>query len=178
LPPRVRDDLRAEAIRPWLAAGAIVEWADDMPQRAAGPGEPQDVYVTAIAGDGAASDDSRQEHAMAGILFVAGRPTTHITVHVGYVARLLEGMRFDDRLLADGPRRTRDRLLARVLGRVVAHELGHLLLGSTAHAGSGLMRANQSMARLTAFRDPAFPLLLPAMPSCLEARLAVGAEFR
>ena len=33
-----------------------------------------------------------------------------------------------------------DRLYARLLGRVIAHELGHILLSSTDHSASGLMR--------------------------------------
>jgi hypothetical protein len=32
--------------------------------------------------------------------------------------------------------------LADILGNVMAHELGHLLLGSNSHAGSGIMRAH------------------------------------
>lgn len=32
--------------------------------------------------------------------------------------------------------------LADILGNVMAHELGHLLLGSNAHAGTGIMRAH------------------------------------
>jgi hypothetical protein len=31
--------------------------------------------------------------------------------------------------------------VARVLGRVIAHEIGHVLLGSTEHCGHGIMRA-------------------------------------
>jgi hypothetical protein len=32
--------------------------------------------------------------------------------------------------------------LADILGNVMAHELGHLLLGSNSHAGTGIMRAH------------------------------------
>jgi hypothetical protein len=32
--------------------------------------------------------------------------------------------------------------LADILGNVMAHELGHLLLGSSSHAGMGIMRAH------------------------------------
>ncbi len=34
-----------------------------------------------------------------------------------------------------------DRAIGAILGRVVAHELGHLLLGKNAHAAAGIMRA-------------------------------------
>lgn len=38
---------------------------------------------------------------------------------------------------------------ARLLGRAIAHEIGHLLIGSTEHARAGLMRAFWSHAELT-----------------------------
>lgn len=39
--------------------------------------------------------------------------------------------------------------LARILGRVVAHEIGHLLLGTNSHAANGIMRAKWSREELT-----------------------------
>ncbi len=38
--------------------------------------------------------------------------------------------------------------LATIVGRVAAHEIGHLLLGSQAHAARGLMRPTWDMARV------------------------------
>jgi hypothetical protein len=40
------------------------------------------------------------------------------------------------------------RLMARVMGRTIAHEVGHVVLRSAGHATSGLMRAAQSVAEL------------------------------
>ena len=40
-------------------------------------------------------------------------------------------------IVSDGWRQIR---MARLLGRIIAHELGHVLLANTAHAASGLMR--------------------------------------
>jgi hypothetical protein len=42
----------------------------------------------------------------------------------------------------------RDRLVARMLGRTIAHELGHVILRTPAHSPSGLMRALQTVAEL------------------------------
>ena len=39
-------------------------------------------------------------------------------------------------------------VLGRVLGRALAHEIGHFLLRSRGHSQIGLMRANQSIADL------------------------------
>jgi hypothetical protein len=41
-----------------------------------------------------------------------------------------------------------ERILARVLGRTIAHELGHVVLRSSDHSAAGLMRAGQSVAEL------------------------------
>lgn len=49
--------------------------------------------------------------------------------------------------IAERARRTGARL-ATIVGRVAAHELGHLLLGSNAHATRGLMRPSWDLARL------------------------------
>jgi hypothetical protein len=42
----------------------------------------------------------------------------------------------------------RDLLLGRAMGRVVAHELYHILVGTTKHAGKGVVKAIQSTADL------------------------------
>ncbi len=41
-----------------------------------------------------------------------------------------------------------ERLIGRVLGRTIAHEVGHVLFRSPGHSGSGLMRAAQSVTEL------------------------------
>lgn len=50
----------------------------------------------------------------------------------------------------------RDVLLARVLGRALAHELGHYLLESKGHTPAGLMRARWSVDALMAAERSAF----------------------
>jgi hypothetical protein len=51
-----------------------------------------------------------------------------------------------------------DRLIGRVLGRVIAHELGHYLLGSAEHTASGLMKAGHSPSEFAAESRAAFRL--------------------
>ena len=50
--------------------------------------------------------------------------------------------------IAERSRRT-GTSLATIVGRVSAHEIGHLLLGSRAHAPHGLMSPSWNVARLT-----------------------------
>jgi hypothetical protein len=163
-----RDELKREALAPWRAAGAAVEWAARLPVLPAGLGEPKDVYVVVDA-DAQHTTDGRPLP-MASILFVKGQPTTHITVHAGYVARRLATLRLADRPLAEQPRMLRDRILGRVLGRAVAHEVGHFLTGSSEHAEAGLMRASHRIDHLVAPGHAAFEVAAPATPGCLMAR--------
>jgi len=52
-------------------------------------------------------------------------------------------------------RALQDRLIARAVGRVAAHELGHYLLQSAAHEDRGLMRATYSSSELVGqWSDP------------------------
>jgi hypothetical protein len=166
-----RDALRREAVRPWLAVGAIAAWTDETPPSAAGPGEGEDLYVIATNDAAEAEAGSRHDAPLAAIRFVDGRPTSHITVYAGDLAHRLDEVRLDDRRLGDRPPRLRDGLLGLVLGRAVAHELGHFLLASSAHAPSGLMRASHRLDRLMAPAASGFQVLVAGSPECLVARL-------
>ena len=50
----------------------------------------------------------------------------------------------------------RQRALGRALGRVVAHELYHMLAGATEHASTGLARASQSLRDLISAHEIVF----------------------
>ena len=164
-----RATLMAEGLRPWRAAGVAVEWGDALPTVAPRPGHEDDVYVILAPDDDV---PTTQTQSMASIRFVDGRPTNHVTVHAGYVARRLGNLRIDDRPMADLPRTIRDRALGRVLGRAVAHEVGHFLLSSAAHTRTGLMRASHRIEHLLGSADDRFTVTLPAMPGCLVAQSA------
>jgi len=71
-----------------------------------------------------------------------------------------ESLRFQ---ILEGPR-DYDRRLGVVLGRAVAHEIGHYLLGP-AHAGHGLMRANIDALEFADVRSRTFLLDQPARAS-------------
>jgi ubiquinone biosynthesis protein UbiJ len=55
--------------------------------------------------------------------------------------------------LAGKPSVERDELLGRAIGRVMAHELYHVLLRTTSHGGQGLAAPSQSVAELLSERD-------------------------
>jgi len=97
----------------------------------------------------------------ASIRFLNGVPETTIRLHYGNLTKLglatlvLDGAREDQ-----WPRTLREQVLARMIGRVIAHEIGHWLLGTRGHSATGLMRAVQGVSELaepgrTSFRlDP------------------------
>jgi hypothetical protein len=64
----------------------------------------------------------------------------------------------------------RDRLLARAMGRALAHELGHYLLASQEHTRRGLMKAVLTAVELFSFENGRFSLE-PAQRRALVARL-------
>ena len=82
--------------------------------------------------------------ALAAIRFTAaGAPTPAITVFLTDIEQFVAGARV---LSAPGwrwPQRLRDQVFGRVLGRVLAHEIGHYVLRSPDHAADGLMRSQQ-----------------------------------
>jgi hypothetical protein len=68
-----------------------------------------------------------------------------------------------------------------LLGRAIAHEIGHLLIGSTAHARTGLMRAFWSHAELTDGSGSEWAFLekeARAMRSSLSTRVIQNALAR
>jgi hypothetical protein len=79
--------------------------------------------------------------AVAWILFVEGSPRKLINVSVSAARRLLSESRWvDERPLRMAPTSAQDRLIGTMIGRALAHEIGHYLLASSKHAKEGLMK--------------------------------------
>jgi hypothetical protein len=164
---QAREEMMREAVHPWRAVGANVEWASSAPT-------PQRVQVRVIVTRDTVNDEaafaSSRERRMASILFVDGKPIPLVNVYLVEVLRLLEGVRVSDKALSDRPAALRDRLMGRALGRAVAHELGHFLFGSADHAPFGLMRATHPIEHLIGKSSDALDLVMPPSLACV-ARL-------
>jgi hypothetical protein len=78
----------------------------------------------------------------------ATTPEQEIEISYANAVTLLEASRGVVGVAATMPRLERETLLARAMGRALAHELGHYLSASKAHADSGLMKAVQSAFEL------------------------------
>lgn len=125
-----------EVQRVWQAARVELQWATKLP-----PGEPiVDRIITVHVTDNPPDGTQMPLGALGAVPVVAGRMRQVIYVSSRAVKQLMATAHV---LPSDGGFAN---LYARTVGRVVAHELGHLLLRSVAHRTTGLMR-NAFVAR-------------------------------
>jgi hypothetical protein len=81
------------------------------------------------------------------IQFVNGVPEPAIVLYPNAIGALVSAMP-SATFFVNSPGAIRDFILGRVLGRALAHEIGHFLLRSLHHSTVGLMRAFQPTADL------------------------------
>jgi hypothetical protein len=77
-----------------------------------------------------------------------GTPASSVALNFDAVARIATSAPVMGLHPALWPAALRDEVIARALGRALAHEIGHYLLRSPHHANSGLMQARQNGSRL------------------------------
>jgi hypothetical protein len=159
-----------------LPAGVRVEWtvSDDVPAQARGPmvREVEQIWSRARLPDawpqaGAESGEdapglrvlvfSRHQSASSTEVWPVGELVRDqagaavAIVSVDGARRVLQAAGFGDEPLAMTHRR-----LGVILGRAVAHEIGHFVLGTSGHAGRGLMRARIDAREFADLREGAF----------------------
>ena len=129
----------AQAI--WGRAGVEVRTVE----RADTPDRRPDIFVYFTGVVRPSDDGAPHRTPIAWITFAGGHPTNRIFVSTTAARQLLQR---DNRLgvmFSALPTAGQERMLARVLGRALAHEVGHYLFASTEHTRTGLMRATQSI---------------------------------
>ena len=89
--------------------------------------------------------DASERPALAWITFVAGQPANTMTASVAAVRNLM-GERWRDRRIVELPIRFQRRFVVQALSRSIAHEIGHYLLRSSAHASRRLMRPHLTVS--------------------------------
>jgi hypothetical protein len=90
------------------------------------------------------------DSALGSIVFVEGGPGSQILMYPNAIVALVSTATVLERSEPEWPTMLRHVVLGRVLGRALAHEIGHFLLRSRDHSTIGLMRARQSVADLVA----------------------------
>ena len=83
------------------------------------------------------------------ITFTSEGPGTDISLSVAAARSLVLRATMGDRPLADWPTHSEEILVPRVLGRALAHEIGHYLLGSRDHSRFGLMASSYRPDQVT-----------------------------
>ncbi len=165
VPAAIRDAAVAEAARVWAPYGLTIA---HRPAACGGGG--RRLTVTFDLGGGAAGDGGLDGHdGLGSIRFGSnGVPDASVTLHYDAVVRLASSANVMGWSAAQWPAGMRDEIVARTLGRTLAHEIGHFVLRWPHHPGAGLMQARQRASVLAA-RNPA-PFLLTSID---EARLRI-----
>ena len=105
------------------------------------------------------------------IEFLDGRPRNTMTVSVAAARTLMNRGTWLGRTIDTLPPSLRQRFVTRALSRSAAHEIGHYLLRSSAHAARGLMRERMTVEEIMD-DTPALYRLLPSEIESLDQRLA------
>jgi hypothetical protein len=163
----------------WRAAGLTLVWrpshAEALPRTRVieAPCEMSTLRVV-IGNERGPDADTRRDHATAlGWIMFHDRNTPESEIYVSYEnataymtdARAVVGL--NDRMTV----RQREMLLARAMGRALAHEIGHYLLASKVHTARGLMQASHTASDF--FGADLAPFALDA-----AQRQAVAARLR
>ncbi len=160
LPDGVRAVVMREARDIWKDEGVEIAWDAFAP---ASPG----IRVLVVSASGASSQGAGHQWPVAELLR-DGHGAPIAVASVSAARRVLDAAD-----LAGGPAALVAERLGVVLGRAVAHEIGHYLLNTAAHARHGLMRARIDARDFADLRDGGFGLDDDA---ALWARLALTRE--
>src|SRR5262245_13038248 len=140
-PPDVVQQMERETERIWLRLGVALDWIELLPAEHATHPAP-DLVVMFEEHPNPVVDGSDRHNLVLGRLHRPATPCDAGVAHlwVSHVRRQIESIYLNGLPLISIPTRFASTLLARALGRTLAHEIGHYLLGA-AHAPYGLMRA-------------------------------------
>jgi hypothetical protein len=144
--PAQLDQLLDQASRIWQAYGVTLQW-----KRANGAGlTPRDVDVWAYLTDWepARRGGAGPRRPLGAIQFLDGRPQNVVRISRRAAGRLAQDTLVGGESIASQPPHIYDRFIAHAMGRALAHEIGHFLLGTSAHSRHGLMRQSHSSAEL------------------------------
>ena len=149
-PPRhLRVDITIEGVSapPAFVTAAIEEAADiwaayGVDVRKPRPNDAEHDRAVGLAVTLATPERRKETGALGSIVFSGDAPEPTIVLYPEAASALIAAVT-SSRRENSWPAAPRDRVLARVLGRALAHEIGHFLLRSKSHSTAGLMRAEQ-----------------------------------
>lgn len=147
-PPREMRALVCEANALWQPSGVRLVWVESARSRAL----PNAALTLDVVRDEAERASAVKDGSLrlGYIVFQngTGAADRRITLSVRSVQRLVDGVPWSGRRVLGWPPAIREELIGRALGRVLAHEIGHVLLAWRRHTPRGLMRAEFGASQL------------------------------
>lgn len=134
MPEALRVTVEREAETIWRRLGVALRWDAPADLSAAA------VISVIVADENAPRANSPAQANLGWIVFHGATPSKTIYVSAPAALEMASQARTFERLMNGQPLAARRIVAARLLGRAVAHELGHYLLRSRTHTASGLMR--------------------------------------
>jgi hypothetical protein len=170
LPAAVAREAAREAAAIWAPYGIALSTIDVAPFRDGGLTASDVLSIRIVDGEPPPGGRSTP---LASIRFLpSGRPDNVILLHLDAIVRLSQ----DDVEVGGAAHRLpvmQVQMLSRVIGRLIAHEIGHFVLRSPAHATRGLMRPNHLIGDLAGTDRSRFAL---APENVVRLRAQVTAE--
>jgi hypothetical protein len=160
--------VRAEVIAIWRQYGVEIVWEELWT-----PARPKPDLWVQFVDVALISKKVKGAPAVAWIPFSSGVPLPYVRVSRPNAMELLKTRSwFDGRPLSDATEDLRIQALGRIIGRALAHEIGHFLLAVPVHASSGLMRASLDPEHLVNPGTEHFKLQASDLRALRAARIA------
>ncbi len=141
LPPRLQASAMDEVTGIWTSYGINVRIRDR-----ADAIDPDAVRLLVMVGSKA--DCSVAADALGSIPFVGDEPRPQIFLYSERIDALVRTAMLNQHSYNEWPTQLQEVIVGRVLGRALAHEIGHFLLHSRHHSPTGLMQAHQLLPLL------------------------------
>ena len=153
----VLDTMMSEAAAIWAAYGVVIRWTDGVNHDRCRSAESS---VAVQVDNATPGRHSTARPLILGTTRVASFRAGPVPIRVDYSAvdRLLGSLTADLLGRIIGRQQLASSDVGRALGRVLAHEIGHVLLGGSGHPRRGLMRASFVPSELVDHRRRAYTL--------------------
>ena len=159
VPASIRDVAVAEAARIWTPYGVVLNAIDGQSSSCAAHDSILGVAFE-LEPPSAGREDGKDGRDGLGVIRFApgGAPEPSTTIYYAAITRIATSAPVMGIHSAQWPARLRDQVVARAVGRVLAHEVGHFLLRWPHHVEDGLMRGEFHASILTEPDSRAFAL--------------------
>lgn len=159
---------RDEVTEIWKQYGIEIVWEEQWT-----PAKPKPDLWVQFVDLALQSKSMRGLPAVAWIPFANGVPMPYVRVSRPNAMALLNTRSwFDGRPLSVATEELQNQALGRIVGRAIAHEIGHFLLSAQTHASSGLMRAALDPERMVNPGTEHFKLQASDVRALRAARIA------